>query len=41
MRELPNCKIGVTNTVHNQLEALKQKGETFNDVVVRLLKLLK
>lgn len=36
-RELPNCKIGVTNTVHQRLRELKRKGDNFNDVIVRLL----
>lgn len=36
-KELPNCKIGVTNTVHQRLRELKQKGDNFNDVIVRLL----
>lgn len=36
-KELPNCKIGVTNTVHQRLRELKQKGDNFNDVVERLL----
>ena len=37
MRELPNCKIGVTNTVYHKLRDLKKRGDTFNDVVERLL----
>lgn len=37
MSELPNCKIGVTNTVYHKLRELKLKGDTFNDVVERLL----
>lgn len=36
-KELPNCKIGVTNTVHQRLRELKRKGDNFNDVIVRLL----
>ena len=37
MKELPNCKIGVTNTVYHKLRDLKKRGDTFNDVVERLL----
>ena len=37
MRELPNCKIGVTNTVYHRLRDLKGNKDTFNEVVVRLL----
>ena len=37
MRELPNCKIGVTNTVYHRLRDLKGNKDTFNDVVERLL----
>ena len=37
MKELPNCKIGVTNTVYHKLRDLKLRGDTFNDVVERLL----
>ena len=37
MRELPTCKIGVTNTVYHKLRDLKKRGDTFNDVVERLL----
>lgn len=37
MKELPNCKIGVTNSVHQRLRELKQKGDNFNDVIARLL----
>ena len=36
-KELPNCKIGVTNSVHQRLRELKHKGDNFNDVIVRLL----
>lgn len=37
MKELPNCKIGVTNTVYHRLRDLKGNKDTFNDVVERLL----
>lgn len=37
MKELPNCKIGVTNTVYHRLRELKKGKDTFNDVVERLL----
>lgn len=37
MKELPNCKIGVTNTVYHRLRELKNGKDTFNDVVARLL----
>lgn len=36
-KELPNCKIGVTNAVHQRLRELKLKGDNFNDVIERLL----
>lgn len=36
-KELPNCKIGVTNSTHQRLRELKHKGDNFNDVIVRLL----
>lgn len=36
-KELPNVKIGVTNTVHSRLRDLKKRGDNFNDVVERLL----
>ena len=37
MKELPNCKIGVTSSTHQRLRELKLKGDNFNDVIVRLL----
>ena len=37
MKELPNCKIGVTSTVYHRLRELKKGKDTFNDVVARLL----
>lgn len=36
-KEIPNVKVGVTNSVHSRLRKLKLKGDTFNDVIVRLL----
>lgn len=36
-KELPNVKVGVTNSVHRRLRDLKQKGDNFNDVIDRLL----
>ena len=36
-KELPNCKVGVTNSTHQRLRDLKLNGDNFNDVIVRLL----